>query len=277
MQRLKSIELLQKVNGCEENYLQEYEYLLIDTEFPQLSVENLFNSLDKEKISYISSKIEEMLNSTLYERTSFIHGKKHIENVMLFAGIISYFEELSNQDRNLLMESAKYHDQGRVNDLDELHGVQSAYILGEDLKDLYTEEEIKIMQAAIIFHDDRTQGETISERENNGFDEIVSKLRLSSDDRKRARLIGNILKDADALDRARFVPNFNPIDEKFLRTKSSKTLIKLAFMLHEAYAKDELKELLESEDKKTKDDVNDYSNATSPIRARFYYKRLNQK
>ena len=268
---------MQKTINREQSYLQEYEYLLIDTKFPQFSVEKVFSFLDTTKVFYIKSKIEEMLNSNLYKRPSFIHGKKHIENVMLFAGFISYFEEISQKDRDLLMEAAKYHDQGRINDLDEPHGTQSAYILGEDLREKYTQDEIKIMQAAIIFHDDRTKGETISEIENIGFDNILSKLQLSDDNGKRARLIGNILKDADALDRARFVPNFNPIDESFLRMVSSKKLIKLAFILHEAYAKDELETLLEKEDKKVKDDVTEYSKATSPIRARFYYKRLTEK
>jgi len=272
MSTVKSIELLEKI-GNGKKYDKEYEYLLVDTDYSQYDAEQVMEQLTESDIQYINSKIDEMQQSNLYQRKTAIHGKKHIENVMLFAGIISFLEGINESDRNLLMESAKYHDQGRDNDLDEQHGIESAYIAGNDLKDKYSKEEIKIIQAAIMFHDDRTKGISIKAKENEGFNNISKRLQLSEDSIKRARIIGNILKDSDALDRTRFAPGFNPIDESFLRTETSKKLIKIAFELHEAYSIEELKIILNDETEDIVKEINDYSNATSPIRAKKYYEK----
>lgn len=272
MSTVKSIELLTKI-GNGKNYDKEYDYLLVDTEYPQYDAEKVIEQLTESDIEYINSKIDEMQKSSLYQRKTEIHGKKHIENVMLFAGIISVLEKINGIDRDLLMEASKYHDQGRDNDLDEQHGIESAYIAGNDLKDKYSKEDIKIIQAAIMFHDDRTKAISIREKENEGFNNISKRLNLSEESIKRARIIGNILKDSDALDRTRFAPNFNPIDESFLRTETSKRIIKIAFELHEAYSIEELKIILNDETEDIIKEITDYSNATSPIRAKIYYKR----
>lgn len=269
----KSLEYLSMI-GDGKDYDKEWDYLWVETKEAQYSATNVMSKLTEDDIKYLNSKINEMQESNLYQRKTECHGKRHIENVMLFAGIIAIYEGLTGIDRDLLMESAKYHDQGRDNDLDEQHGMESAYIAGRDLKEKYTQEEVKMIEAAIMFHDDRTKGNSLTEIENEGFKNIVNRLQLSTEASLRARQIGNILKDADALDRARFTEQISPIGEEYLRTQTSLKLIKLAFELHEAYSKDDLEYLLKDESVEVVKEITDYSNATSPIRAKNHYKTI---
>lgn len=266
----KSLDYL-SIIGDGTAYNKEWDYLWVETHKSQYTASEVISKLTPEDIRYLNSKINDMQRSNLYQRKTDCHGKRHVENVMLFAGIIAIYEQLTGPDRDLLMEAAKYHDQGRDNDFDEQHGIESAYIAGRDLQDKYTEEEIKIIQAAIIFHDDRTKGTSIKEIEDEGFAKIAERLNLSQEDIKRARVIGNILKDADALDRARFTSQKSPIGEQFLRTDTSLKLIQVAFQLHEAYSLDDLDELLKTETPEIISEVTDYKNATSPIRAKKHY------
>lgn len=272
MNLVKSLELLKKI-GDGKDYNKEFDYILVETNYDQVSANSLLTRLGQDDLDYINSKIDELQKSNLYQRKTQIHGKRHIENVMLFAMIIATIEGLDKNDKDLLLASAMYHDQGRDNDLDEQHGIESAYIAGQDLKDRYSEEELKIIQAAIMFHDDRTVGDSLKEIEDNGFDAIVDRLKINKESKERTRKIGNILKDADALDRARFVEDVCPIDEHYLRTDISKRMIKFAIELHEAYSIDDLYDILSSESDAVKQEVEDYKNATSPIRAKLHYIR----
>lgn len=259
--------------GDGKNYNKEWDYLWVETSTSQYSASEIMDKLTTEEIQYLNTKIHELQESDLYQRKTDCHGKRHVENVMLFAGIIASCEQLTGTDRDLLMEAAKYHDQGRDNDFDEQHGIESAYIASRALQDKYSEEDVKIIEAAIMFHDDRTKGKSIKEIEDEGFSQITNRLKLSVDACIRARRIGNILKDADALDRARFAGQKSPIGEHFLRTETSLKLIQLAFQLHEAYSQDDLETLLQDEKLEVINEVNDYKNATSPIRAKKYYEK----
>lgn len=266
----KSLDYL-SIIGDGSDYNEEWDRLWVEPSKSQYYASEIMEKLTEEEIQYLNTKIHEMQESDLYQRKTECHGKRHVENVMLFSGIIASYEQLTEIDRDLLMEAAKYHDQGRDNDLDEQHGIESAYIAGRALQDKYTEEEIKIIQAAIIFHDDRTNGASIKQREDEGFNQIADRLQLSFNARERARKIGNILKDADALDRARFVGRKSPIGEQFLRTNTALRLIQIAFQLHEAYSQDDLDELLKDETLDVIRKVTDYKNATSPIKAKKHY------
>lgn len=274
----KSLELLRKLGDGRE-YDKEYDYLFVETSLSQKDATEVVDILSPSEVDFINSKIKEMRENGLYSRKTSCHGKRHVEDVMLFAMLISKMEKLQEEDRKLLIESAMYHDEGRVNDLDEQHGTNSAYIAGEKLKEKYSESDIKIIQAAIIFHDDRTAGNSIKEIENKGFDNIAKTLMLDEEEKIRARRIGNILKDADALDRTRFAWHVYAIDERYLRTTSSKTLIKIAYELNEAYALEDLDELLKDQDESIISNMENYKNQTSPIRAKtkFLQKSRNKK
>ena len=265
----KSIELLMNLNDG-TNYDKEFNHVKQGFAIEQVTANEILNKMNKNDIYYINKKINELHNSNLYQRESRIHGKKHIENVMLFAMIISVYENLNDEDRNLLIESAMYHDQGRINDYDVLHGVSSAIEAKKLLSDKYNEDDLKIIQAAIIFHDDRTKGNSLKEIEDIGFSNIVDKLSIKKSDIIRARKIGDILKDADALDRARFNHYEIPIDIRYLRTNISRQMVKLAMELHEAYSLDELNEYIK-ENENLKEEILEQLNKRSPIRVKKHY------
>lgn len=127
-----------------------------------------------------------------------------------------------------------YHDEGRENDDDIRHGLKSAIIAQDSLKDKYSSSDLRIISATISFHDERTTGFDIKKNEEIGFNNVSSYFNLTKNEKEKARVIGNILKDADALDRTRFESEYI-LDERYLRTKSAKTLMKLAYYLNRNY------------------------------------------
>lgn len=127
-----------------------------------------------------------------------------------------------------------YHDEGRENDDDIRHGLKGAIIAQDSLKDKYSTSDLRIISAAISFHDERTTGFDIKKNEEVGFNNVSSYFNLTKNEKEKARIIGNILKDADALDRTRFESEYI-LDERYLRTKSAKTLMKLAYYLNRNY------------------------------------------
>lgn len=127
-----------------------------------------------------------------------------------------------------------YHDEGRENDDDIRHGLKSAIIAQDSLKDKYSSSDLRIISATISFHDERTNGFDIKKNEEIGFNNVSSYFNLTKNEKEKARIIGNILKDADALDRTRFESEYI-LDERYLRTKSAKTLMKLAYYLNRNY------------------------------------------
>lgn len=127
-----------------------------------------------------------------------------------------------------------YHDEGRENDDDIRHGLKSAIIAQDSLKDKYSSSDLRIISATISFHDERTTGFDIKKNEEIGFNNVSSYFNLTKNEKEKARVIGNILKDADALDRTRFESEYI-LDERYLRTESAKTLMKLAYYLNRNY------------------------------------------
>ena len=183
--------------------------------------------------TYMRKWINEIDKRNLYKRKTNCHGKKHAGNVMLFAFLIAKFENIK-ENINLLVESAMYHDEGRENDDDIRHGLKSAIIAQDSLKDKYSSSDLRIISATISFHDERTNGFDIKKNEEIGFNNVSSYFNLTKNEKEKARVIGNILKDADALDRTRFESEYI-LDERYLRTKSAKTLMKLAYYLNRNY------------------------------------------
>ena len=127
-----------------------------------------------------------------------------------------------------------YHDEGRENNDDIRHGLKSAIIAQDSLKDKYSSSDLRIISATISFHDERTTGFDIKKNEEIGFNNVSSYFNLTKNEKEKARVIGNILKDADALDRTRFESEYI-LDERYLRTESAKTLMKLAYYLNRNY------------------------------------------
>lgn len=152
------------------------------------------------------------------------HGRKHINNVVLFSYLIAENEnKLDKNNLDLLLQAAKYHDVGRDgiwngqgeglrHDKDDIpHAHPSAdaaeyYMKKEktsDGKTIYTDSQIAMVKVAIEYHE-------VNEKDKNKFDQEVfedlcRREGVKKEDLEQAKLMCIYLKDADALDRTRFV------------------------------------------------------------------------
>ena len=154
---------------------------------------------------------------------SDMHGAAHNERVAMFAFSMGVLSGLSDEEQKIIIEAAKYHDIGRRNDEDDdEHGRRSAekldkYNIEEDLMG----ESRNILKAICIGH-------SIDDKD---FGNIMKELEIK--DKNKCQKLFEILKDADALDRARF--SGPCIDTNYLRTKYSEMMIPAAYELYENY------------------------------------------
>lgn len=183
--------------------------------------------LDNEQKEDLKQKIRNIKEQYLYK--SLIHGLHHSEKVLMFSYIISTDYDLSDSDRQILFDAAVYHDIGRISDVEEtFHGLNSARKIDEVVDSpIYNEpQNLNILKAICDGHatDDkliRITADNYEVNENN----------LS-----RYYLLYNILKDADALDRTRFMKtSLAVLNEKYLRLDFSKQLVEFANKTNQLY------------------------------------------
>lgn len=152
---------------------------------------------------------------------SEIHGLNHNIRVLLFAFIISEMEQLNEVDFNIILDSAKYHDIGRTNDLrDDEHGKRSSENL-LFLKGKYSENNFNILKTIIECHS----------IDDNEFFNIAKNNKITEIDRCKKLL--DILKDSDGLDRVRL--EFPYIKINLIRTETAKKLVLFAYELYSNY------------------------------------------
>lgn len=180
------------------------------------------------------------------------HGRRHINNVVLFSYLIAKNEGGFDENMNLLLQAAKFHDVGRDgnwnglgdgkrHDKDEVpHAYPSAlaaefYLKNEKNVDgsrKYTDNQIAMIKVAIEYHE-------VNERNKNEFDvEQFKKLceneNVKAGDLEATKKMCIYLKDADALDRTRFLyeekgnRNYKSfkdnLDVRYLRTNAALAL-----------------------------------------------------
>lgn len=185
-----------------------------------LNYEDITSKLSNSKyLDIYLSLMKNIKSEMLYK--SHGHGINHNIRTSIFTLIISAYEGVSIKDFKLVIEAAKYHDIGRSNDLDDKsHGLISSQKINF-LNKKYSKDDMNYLKTIIECHslDDK-------------FFENVAK-RNSIKNIKRCRKLFNILKDSDALDRARLEDPF--IKKELLRTKTSIKLIPFAYELFESY------------------------------------------
>lgn len=202
----------------------------------QLSSSDVVSILADSRLSttfvmYENGIKEENINEKLK-----IHGQRHIKNVLLYSMLIGQAVVQDKHDLDLIMLSAKYHDIGRKTDAYEEHAEASAKIVIEKLKNKYSPEDLAIISTIIEFHEVPRNG-----NDNELFVTIARKNGITDEQILRVRRMAEVLKDADALDRTRFI-NKARLNPDFLQYGISKQLIKFAASLQEAYAIHDLKE-----------------------------------
>lgn len=203
----------------------------------------------KQQVGRIIKEIEEMSE---YPNEG-IHSKRHIQDVVLFSYMIANKEgKLDDETKGLLLQAAKYHDSGRDKEFhngrradgkDE-HAIYSTSVAKKYLREQGVEySKIAMVNVAILYHEHNE--ENINEFDEKEFQRMCLKFGVKEEDIENTRLMCKYLKDADALDRARFKgkASLNPI---YLRTDTAKSLIEEARRINERY-----KELDEQNEEKS--------------------------
>lgn len=194
-------------------------------------------------ISDITKYIEEIKKDALYK--SNFHGLYHSQKVCFFAYLIGKKQNLSDEDMQILMDAARYHDIGRDSDYEtDLHGLISAKSI-DKVVSYSNPNDLYYLKAIIEAHVHEDNGDLkvfnnwVYEKENAELQTKVAAEPLNFD---RFKILSNILKDADALDRLRFRNCSATLNEKFLRTEYSKTLVPLSKTLNDYYLKQDVVE-----------------------------------
>ena len=187
-------------------------------------IEKFINQRD---ILELTTILKTVKRDKLYSRE--IHGLYHSEKVMLFAYLIAKKLNLNPVDFKIIMDAAIYHDIKRENDFeDAFHGYVSAqhiHLVVDD--EIYKEKSNLEMLKAII--DIHSQDDKYAENNFYNYD-------LDEEQYERYKLLYSILKDADALDRTRFVEtSMASLNIEFLRLDFSKILISLAKAINLMY------------------------------------------
>lgn len=218
----------------ERSDISTIDQAILDT---QLSSSEVISALTDSGLStslvmYENEIKEENVNGRLK-----VHGQRHIKNVLLYSTLIGQSVIQDKHDLDLIILSAKYHDIGRKTDAYEEHAEASAKIAIEKLKDKCSSEDLSIISTIIEFHETPRNVANVDEL----FVAMARKNGITDDQIPRVRQMAEVLKDADALDRTRFI-NKARLNPEFLQYDVSKQLVKFASSLQETYAIYDLKE-----------------------------------
>ncbi len=143
-----------------------------------------------------------------FAQNSSVHGCEHEARVLLNSLTLSKLLDLPLRDRKVLATAAIYHDTQRTNDdVDPTHGSAS-----RDYYCTVAESPDPLVAFLCEYH---------CLPDEAAYKEIMSNRKLSKN-RTRAKLLFDVFKDADALDRVRF--GLRDLDLKQLRIPASKEL-----------------------------------------------------
>lgn len=203
----------------------------------QLSVDDVMkllsdSELNADFILYENEIKEEKVNGKLK-----VHGQRHVTNVLLYSILIGQSVFKDKHDLILIMKAAKYHDVGRKTDAYEEHAKSSAEIAKEKLMSTTSAEDIAIITTIIEFHEMPRHTQYAEDE----FKKIAKKNGVPSNKISIARKMADVLMDADALDRTRFI-NKARLNPEYLHYDISKQLVEFAASLQETYAMEDLKE-----------------------------------
>ena len=231
---------LRIINSCEDNYRQfeksDITRLEPDNLESQLSSFEIMQILTVNNLIPTISMYENEINDEKINSELKVHGQRHIKNVLLYSSIIGQDVLENTHDLNLLMLAAKFHDIGRRSDAREEHALKSSKIAKEKLKDICSPDDLRVISTIIEFHEIPRKSNNAAEK----FLEIVTKNGIKKEDIPRVKKLASILKDADALDRTRFI-NRSRLSPNFLEFDISRNLVKFASSMQESYAIEDLK------------------------------------
>lgn len=177
------------------------------------------------------------------------YSEEHIARVMIFSSAIANMEGLDTHQQKLLTEVSKYYSSGRMLDIEEQHEQYSAEIAGKELKTLYSEKDLEIIQSVIELQNFHSNQDLLSKKEEEykiKLDDICNKYGISSQDKTQVDMLTKIIQDAVELDKTRFVKKakYNCPDEVFneisLTTESAGRLINFIYGIQDKLASEHL-------------------------------------
>lgn len=221
-------------HGFDEGYIVEGEVLkkdvieafLTDRNEQEIIVNpkdvNIISNMQIKGMNYIEDtlpviapmyrKYIEQMEKLTFAMESPVHGCGHEARVLLLALTIAQELNLPSSDKKILATAAIYHDTQRVHDnTDEMHGKTSRE---------YYHNNVKSPESLVEF-----LCEYHCMPDEDGYREIMNNRQLSKN-RKRSKLLIDIFKDADALERVRF--GIKGLDMNQLRLPVSKELALIA-------------------------------------------------
>lgn len=160
------------------------------------------------KITPMYFEYMDVLDDLEFSMDSEVHGRVHEARVLLLALTIAHYLGLSQEDQEVLGMASVYHDTCRDNDAEDgRHGYEAM---------LYYEANAEYVDPLVGF-----LIEYHCRPDADGYKNIETNPVLRSE-KARAKLLFDVFKDADALDRVRF--GLRDLDVNQLRIPVSKTL-----------------------------------------------------
>ena len=154
-----------------------------------------------------------------------VHGISHNERVAILATYLAIQEDISIEDYRILLIASLYHDIGRKIAEGREHGRQSANIIKDKKADIIPDfDDLSTRKVQFLC--------TIHSNPDDLYSEILKEYEL--EDSNSIKMLTNIIKDADALDRVR-LRRFGRLDVTQIRNESSRQSVPLAKMLLREY------------------------------------------
>lgn len=211
-------------------HLKPYEDFLLAYE------RNIFDLSTDEK-NNIYDVMRNISQTTYYDMNEY-HSLDHIRRVVMFSGILAKNENLSDEETKILLAAASFHDSRREGSEgeDDNHAIASARQVKEYFEDNpqnpfgITSENLSIIQAVIEYHEHKETEKGVIDREKLMY--LRSKYNIGFEALDSLMKISGLLKDADALDRARFgkkSENRWSLDARFLKSDTAKSVSMLRF------------------------------------------------
>ena len=183
------------------------------------------SSNDRNVIKYLTDKA---ISEKLYTDTlDYQHNLKHVERVIAYARMIMN-KINSTINEEILMYAALYHDIGKtLGASNQEHGLVGSEEFKKMMKGIFDDKKIDIISKLIFQH--------ALEEDKIDFTDYG----YSIAEQQEIQLMSDILKDADALDRNRLnqPAPIGTCDEKKLRTKEAKQILKISDSFYEDYSK----------------------------------------
>lgn len=187
----------------------------------------VMKTLENDRVFGYAKDKENSIDKSLLPNSK-IHGIDHSRRVAILSCAIIKWENIepSDKDADILMTASYYHDIGRILDsgphakrsVKKLKKMQLFHKDGTE----YSPEDRKLLYFLVDGHEGKDK--------NN--DKLLNKYSVEDNEKLKYITYLNVIKDADALDRARLSTKSRmELNPKYLRLNTSKELIDFSFDL----------------------------------------------